>query len=270
MFEINMDEYLDEEVESLKQAFEKIIRTWSKSNNHPPSSSSPTTPATPNSTRFLGSHNPALVKRNLLASFTDVLLLPVTIVPRTVGAAVGAALTTGGTAAAQGIAMLNPQRWGGGVGQVGRGYSRGLGGDTLFEGGEVEGGEDGEDEFVNGVQKTEPSSSLACKSTKTIFSRLPDSRYTASSQTTIEAPSTTTTAATTSTPSLKTNQLELLLSLDIALELIHADRESLKRTETFAGYPGHYGHRVHDTIEEIFILLLEVLDKRHVSPGFGQ
>lgn len=26
-----MDEYLDEEVESLKQAFEVIIRTWSKS-----------------------------------------------------------------------------------------------------------------------------------------------------------------------------------------------------------------------------------------------
>ena len=61
-------------------------------------------------TRFLWSHNPAQVKRNVLASFTDVLLLPVTIVPRTVGA-VGAALTQGGTAAAQGIAMLNPQRW---------------------------------------------------------------------------------------------------------------------------------------------------------------
>lgn len=65
--------------------------------------------------RFLGSHNPAQVKRNVLASFTDVLLLPVTIVPRTtvaVGKAFGAALTTGGNAAVQGIAMLNPQRWG--------------------------------------------------------------------------------------------------------------------------------------------------------------
>lgn len=50
------------------------------------------------------------MKRTVLASFTDVLLLPVTIVPRTVGA-VGAALTTGGTAAVQGISMLNPQRW---------------------------------------------------------------------------------------------------------------------------------------------------------------
>ena len=40
------------------------------------------------------------------------LLLPVTIVPKTVGA-VGGALVTGGTAAVQGMAMLNPQRWSG-------------------------------------------------------------------------------------------------------------------------------------------------------------
>jgi recyclin-1 len=50
------------------------------------------------------------MKRNVLASFTNVLLMPVTIVPRTVGALV----TTGGTAAVNGIAMLNPQRWVGG------------------------------------------------------------------------------------------------------------------------------------------------------------
>lgn len=41
-------------------------------------------------TRFLGASNPAAVKRNVLASFTDILLLPVTIVPRTVGAVGGA------------------------------------------------------------------------------------------------------------------------------------------------------------------------------------
>lgn len=30
MFEINMDEYLDEEIESLKHAFDLILRAWSK------------------------------------------------------------------------------------------------------------------------------------------------------------------------------------------------------------------------------------------------
>lgn len=60
----------------------------------------------------------------------------------------------------------------------------------------------------------------------------------------------------------------MLLSLDTALELIHADRESLKRADTFSGYPGQYGHRVRDTIEEIFILLLQALGERHIKAGF--
>jgi recyclin-1 len=86
------------------------------------------------STRFLSSHNPAQVKRNVLASFTSVLLMPVTIVPR----AVGGVLMTGGNAAVQGIAMLNPQRWGGGNAALGNGYSRKLElekgmGNMLFE-----------------------------------------------------------------------------------------------------------------------------------------
>lgn len=60
----------------------------------------------------------------------------------------------------------------------------------------------------------------------------------------------------------------MFLSLDVALELIHADRESLKRVDAFAAYPGHYGHKVHDTIEEVFILMLQALAERHLKPGF--
>jgi recyclin-1 len=67
-------------------------------------------------------------------------------------------------------------------------------------------------------------------------------------------------------PSIET--LDVFLSLDVALELIHADRESLKRVDTFSGYPGHYGHRVRDTIEEVFILMLQVMAERHLKPGF--
>ena len=65
-------------------------------------------------------------------------------------------------------------------------------------------------------------------------------------------------------------KLDLLLSLDVALELIHADRESLKRAETFAGFPGHFGFRVRETIEEIFIIFLKTLEERHITPGFSQ
>lgn len=66
------------------------------------------------------------------------------------------------------------------------------------------------------------------------------------------------------------DSLQLLLSLDVALELIHADRECLKRVETFKSYPGSCGHKVRDTIEELFILLLQAMSERHICPGFDQ
>lgn len=62
--------------------------------------------------------------------------------------------------------------------------------------------------------------------------------------------------------------LQLLISLDVALELIQSDREALKRVETFALYPGRVGGRVKETIEEVFILLLQALSNRHIAPGF--
>lgn len=74
------------------------------------------------------------MKRNVLASFTNVLLLPVTIVPRTVGAFV----STSSTAAVNGISMLNPQRWGA---QAANGYSAhfsGKQGDFYLDNGDLE------------------------------------------------------------------------------------------------------------------------------------
>ena len=90
-----MDEYLDEEVETLKHAFDSTCRQWDKEVARAAGTGTTTTVQTYN-------------KRSVLSSFTDVLLLPVTIVPRTVG---GAAQRVGG-AAVQGIAMLDPRRWG--------------------------------------------------------------------------------------------------------------------------------------------------------------
>ena len=97
------------------------------------------------------------MKRNVLASFTDVLLLPVTIVPKTVGmtvGAVGAAAGAAGSAAVQGLQMLNPQRWAGSD-TVPEGYSQRFDvGDTLFE----IGGEDDEyDELTPDLTQPPPS-----------------------------------------------------------------------------------------------------------------
>ncbi|KAI0342549.1 hypothetical protein BDW22DRAFT_1407606 [Trametopsis cervina] len=278
MFEPNMDEYLDEELESLKQAFDMICRQWEKTLSQ--DAASPT--VTHEQARFIGSHNPAQVKRNVLASFTDVLLLPVTIVPRTtmaVGKAFGAALTTGGTAAVQGISMLNPQRWGAsGVQSVGQGdssrsgyvdFEKGQHAAMVFDIGddedEDEMEEKGSEENGNGdwrdekQKRSDARASVASTATTTTLNSVAPSI--SSSSTRVSTPVPPAAAAT-------FDKFEMLLSIDTALELIHADRESLKRVETFSGYPGQYGHRVRDTIEEIFVLLLQSLGDRHIKPGF--
>ncbi|KAH9942244.1 exocyst complex component Sec10-domain-containing protein [Epithele typhae] len=261
MFEQNMDEYLDEEVEFVKQSFEMTCRSWEKQlSEHRIATDS----SNADHARFLGSHNPAQVKRTVLASFTDVLLLPVTIVPRTVGA-VGAAITTGGNAAVQGIQMLNPQRWVGPGINTGafpfarpwnanekEGYVRNFDKDNgmLFD---IGPDDDDEPEVLNEKQST-PRSSLTVSVAESSASTAPTSVQS--------------TRVSTPNPGATLDKLDLLLSLDIGLELIQADRESLKRAETFAGYPGSYGHRVRDTMEELFVLLLISLGERHIKPGF--
>ncbi|KXN81993.1 F-box protein pof6 [Leucoagaricus sp. SymC.cos] len=240
MFEINMDEYLDEEVEYLKVVFDNICKNWDRQ------MAAKSTDAAGSTARFLSSHNPAQVKRNVLTSFTNVLLLPVTIVPRTVNA-VGGALMTGGSAAVQGISMLNPQRWAGGGASDADGsgaYSRNFekDGGMLFEA-DIE-----EDDNLTIATFTSDTSTLAPTEPVSKNGTSQQKRQVHEGM----------------------NQLDLLLSLDVALELIHADREALKRVEAFAGYPGHYGHRVRDTIEELFILMLQTLGERHVTKGFGR
>ncbi|KAG1767604.1 exocyst complex component Sec10-like protein [Suillus placidus] len=269
MFEPNMDEYLDEEIESLKQAFEVICKEWARSTLALASHGSPTQAQ---QTRFLTAQNPALMKRTVLASFTDVLLLPVTIVPRTVGAgvvAVGGAVGAVGTGMVQGIAMLNPQRWVGGTGSVNNAKeyaSFGLGGAegeaAIFEiGADEEGGDDGVDESSMAPSSTRDTASIA--STDTAATSFAPSTLNTSQ---INVISSSSAIKATLAPA---GNLDLLLSLDVALQLIHADRDALKRLETFASYPGHYGIRVRETIEEAFCEMLGVLCNRHLEKGFG-
>ncbi|KIK40306.1 hypothetical protein CY34DRAFT_87603 [Suillus luteus UH-Slu-Lm8-n1] len=256
MFESNMDEYLDEEIESLKQAFELICKEWARS----VPLASHGSPTQAQRTRFLTAQNPALMKRNVLASFTDVLLLPVTIVPRTVGAgvvavggAVGGAVGAVGTGMVQGIAMLNPQRWVGGTGSVNNAKeyaSFGLG-DSEGEAAIFEIGADEEGDTVSIASTNTPATSFAPSTSSTSQT---DVAFSASAMKETLAP---------------TGNLDLLLSLDVALQLIHADRDALKRLETFASYPGHYGMRVRETIEEAFCEMLVVLCNRHLEKGFG-
>ncbi|KAK2460734.1 hypothetical protein APHAL10511_007204 [Amanita phalloides] len=229
MFEVNMDEYLDEEVEVVKVTLAKICSSWERQLPAPNMSS-------PEPTRFLGASNPAAVKRNVLASFTNILLLPVTIVPRTVGAvggAIGGAFrsTTANrysSSSVSGTGMLNSTKWNENatVPEDGKGYL--------------------ENETVFSVTDCEEDAELGEKGDKT--------ESTGSNQRT----------------STDISNLDLMLSLDVPIDLIQTDREALKRVETFSGYPGHYGHRVRDTIEELFILMLQALGDKHITVGFAR
>ncbi|KIM27716.1 hypothetical protein M408DRAFT_70929 [Serendipita vermifera MAFF 305830] len=224
IFDPHMDEYLDEEVEAAH--------------------SSTNEPVSPTRTRFLTSHNPQQVKRNVVAGFTDVLMLPVTTIPRAIGAATSTGTLAAGAARSgiAGISMLNPVKWGSGNADTTHaleGYVTPLANedppDTAGGGGYIKAGQGA---------TAKASSSPA---PTTMGKDLP--------------------------------ALDLFLSLDVALELIHAARDSMKRLESFfppppphgksrAGFPGPAGRKLRETLEEIFILLLIALRERHLDPGF--
>ncbi|KAE8233679.1 hypothetical protein CF326_g1282 [Tilletia indica] len=66
------------------------------------------------------------------------------------------------------------------------------------------------------------------------------------------------------------SKLQLLLSLDVALELIHLNRDTLRRIETFRGFPGAYGMRVRQEIEGIAVVFLQTLSEKHLTPGLKE
>ena len=227
MFEVNMDEYLDEETEWVKRVLESICQQWDETSKETNEGHAGPT--------FLSSANPDQVKRNVLAGFKDVLLLPVTIVPRTVTFGVNA-IVTGGSHAVNGLAMLNPQKWSNRPSETA----------------------DGVVENKIEVSEKQPSSKNLDE-----IDELGDEKMGG-----LHIDTEKTNGAVLPKGTSSFDKLQLLVSLDIALELIHADRDGLKRTETFANYPGKYGHRVRETIEEIFILMLKAAGDRHIAPGF--
>lgn len=210
------------------------------------------------------------MKRNVLAGFRDVLLLPVTIVPLTVSYGVNA-IVTGGTQAVNGLSMLNPQKWGG----HGNAATTAVVDINPEASPEEEGpaeGDAGEVGKCRGGGITSTSLILFSHSVQPTSLLQPvDSSQSWSAQeveVNSKGESLDNSNTTPSTGDARFNQMQLLLSLDIILELIHADRESLKRIETFKNYTGKYGRKVKDTIEEVFVLLLQAVGNRHIAPGF--
>ncbi|KAM0752970.1 hypothetical protein T439DRAFT_323586 [Meredithblackwellia eburnea MCA 4105] len=260
MFEPHMDDYLQEEGEWIRVVLEGMCNEWDTKTASDLAVSDPT---------FLASSNPALVKKNVLAGFTKVLLLPVTIIPKTASMGLNA-ITYGATGAFNTFASL------------GTGFSGSAGATPSRSRTPVPPSEatvstasatapDGDS-----AQWTNPRASIDESGNIHIGSESINTSTTSSSRTSLSLASPTlssnTSAPTTPKPTsvARFDRMQLLLSLDTALQLIQADRDCLKRVQTFVRYPGTYGRKVRDAIEEVFIILLQTLSEKHVCPGFAQ
>ena len=231
--------------------------------------------------RFVTSQNPAQIKRNVLNSFGNALMLPVTIIPKAVGAvgtvavtgvqAIGSGVVTGVQAvgsgvatvgsvavggAVNGISMLNPVKWGG-ASKVEDGYTKqGESGAVIWSEemyDDDEGYEPAEDveEFVGqnvapleddpwaqpapkSPSHKKPKMHKRAKSSRVSPSSAAFSPVTALSSTSCSGLTAIDSGATSSSKvPVSMDNLDLFLSLDTALELIHAARDPLKRLESF-------------------------------------
>ncbi|EGG06017.1 uncharacterized protein MELLADRAFT_87530 [Melampsora larici-populina 98AG31] len=202
MFEIHLSDYLQEEADWTKEVLERLCAEWG-----PPVGVEPTTDA-------------AALKRNVLGSLKDALMVPVSVVPKTVAYSFNA-LSTVGAGAFQSVAgglktpalpgsMSSPA--------TASGYK-----DAQFlVDGRVRGNEleswldENEDAEVGDHQ---PPQNIALDPAL---------------------------ESTSGSVRDEVNDLRLLLSLDVSLKLIAADREALKRVETFESFKGFYGSKIPD------------------------
>ncbi|KAK4704534.1 recyclin-1, partial [Phenoliferia sp. Uapishka_3] len=250
MFEPHMDDYLQEEGDWIREVLEGMCVEWDdKELAHIRLARSLLT----------NDLQPALVKRNVLAGFTKVLLLPVTIIPKTATMGLNA-ITSGATGAFNTFASLGTQ-FGGTSGPTSRARTPNPGSPI-------------EKPVPITVDPDAPSWGVDVNQRASIDLagnvHLPSdatSTFTASSTSlSLNSSSNPTPKA----PNGRFDRMQLLLSLDTALQLIQADRDCLKRVQTFVRYPGTYGRKVRDAIEEVFIILLQTLSEKHVCPGFAK
>ncbi|KAI8633083.1 exocyst complex component Sec10-like protein [Xylariaceae sp. FL1651] len=72
---------------------------------------------------------------------------------------------------------------------------------------------------------------------------------------------------------LMANRLEgikSLFSIEVALDLVHAAKESLGRAAKFVGLGGQAGEEAREQCEAIFVALIKVLGQTHVKNGFAK
>lgn len=236
MFRPHTRDYLKEESEWCRVYLQEICIEWEKKLLEERKNRDPT---------FLNASNPQMAKKNILAGFTKALLLPVTIVPKTVALSVNA-ITQGSTMA------------------------------------------------FNAMTGTFSSSSSTTNGTSTPKNIVSSALvYPKNGSITPTTPSAS--IENKEFPGLHGDNFQSLISIETAMQLIQADRECLKRVQTFTGYSksgsqrysrcsrltsrtdplarciaGDVGLRVKRVIEEIFVILCQTVSANHLTPAFAK
>jgi recyclin-1 len=63
-------------------------------------------------------------------------------------------------------------------------------------------------------------------------------------------------------------RIKRLLSLEVALSLIHAGKEAIDRSRTFIAFEGRLGQEAREQCEAMFNVVLDALGVRHIANGF--
>ena len=260
VWEPNMDEYLRSEHAWVEGEMRAVCEAWDRSLDAQDKADGDMAHV---DAAFLASHNPAAVKRNFLTGFKDVLLAPVIVVPRAAVYVGGAAIRTAGT----GLAQLNPMRWQSGTSSAAK--PTGSPNPTRSSTPQPHSRPESEKGYVgfssDGAPMT-PSASSTVVDEKAEWASQVESRAGTPQQANHKRHSTLSASAT----KTRFARMQLLLSLDTALQLIQINRDCLRRIETFSKYPGQYGHRIGRETNDIAMSVFQYLGGHHVSPGFDK
>lgn len=278
---------------------------------------------------FLTSQNPAAVKRSVLTGFRDVLLLPVTVVPRTAVNVGGAVFRTAG----KGVSHLNPLRWQGAATSSTAASTSSSQPDTssatvghknlAVDGSQADAANQGYLDFSNGApggvdegdayseeedegdlrkptmveddwseevrawkevaskageagevgdgQQTKASDALPPKNKRVVEmgrSRPPSLRSTQSSEGASRPSTPSQISKGERPPPLALQKMQMLLSLDTALQMIHVNRDSLKRLESFSSGPDTTTSEFAQVVERVATAFFACIGDKHVVPGF--
>lgn len=261
MYGVHLGDYLQEESEWVKDLLERICSDWNNGSNSldiDQAALGSGIAGVPSG--FLSSTNPTLMKQKVLSSFKTALMLPVSVVPKTVSYSFNALSIVGAGALNTVTNGLMSPGVGGPSGPNLIDYQKAqFQGDGMILGNELESWlDDTADEEMLPTKRS-------VKQSSDVLNRIPTVEVEVDSD---EANESDEEGEGNLRRTTDGGNLKLFLSLDTSLKIISADRESFKRVETFQNFRGMYGARVKDTLEEVFIVLLRTLGQKHIQVAF--